>query len=67
MKTLTIRLQPDDNKVIHPLTWQYLFRRWITKGIGPQRQLFRREPNREQMAFDRLNSGLWDTSIVTWL
>ena len=59
---MTIRLQPDDNKVIHPLTWQYLFKRWITRGIGPQRQSFRREPNREQ-----LDSSLWDTSIVTWL
>ena len=68
MKTriIAICLQPDDDKIIHPLTWQYLYERWIDKGIGPQRQTFRREPDREQMAIDRLYSDLWDFPIVTW-
>jgi len=67
MKTIAIHLQSNDDKVIHPLTWQYLYNRWIDKGIGPQRQTFRREPNREKLAFNRLDSALWDMPIVQWV
>ena len=55
-RTIAIRLQPDDAKVIHPLTWQYLYNRWIDKGIGSQRMAFRREPDRESIAYKRLDA-----------
>ena len=55
-RTIAIRLQPDGDKIIHPLTWQYLYERWIDKGIGPQRQTFIREPDRATIAYKRLDA-----------
>ena len=57
-RTIAIRLQPDGDKIIHPLTWQYLYEQWIDKGIGPQRMAFRREPDRSWRAYKRLDA--WD-------
>lgn len=65
-RTIAIVLQPDDDKIIHPLTWQYLHWRWIYKGIGPQTMTIICEPDREQMAIDRLEKELESHPIVTW-
>ena len=65
-RTIAIRLQTDGDKIIHPLTWQYLFKRWIDKGIGPQRMAFRREPDRESIAWRKLEKELESHPIVIW-
>lgn len=65
-RTIAICLQPDDAKVIHPLTWQYLYDNWINKGIGPQCMTFRREPDRESIAWRKLVEELEGHPLVVW-
>ena len=49
-RTIAIVLQSDDDERIHRLTWQYIYRRWIYKGIGPQTMTIICEPDREAIA-----------------
>jgi hypothetical protein len=53
-RIIAIKLQPDDSLVIHPLTWLYLYNRWIDKGIGPQYQIPLLMPDYASLAFRRL-------------
>lgn len=46
--------------------WQERYTNWINGGHGPQRMAFRREPDREAMAFRRWEKELESHPIITW-
>jgi len=65
-RTIAIVLQSDDDERIHRLTWQYIYRRWIYKGIGPQTMTIICEPDREAIALRKLEEELESHPILRW-
>ena len=51
----------------HPVSnWQERHHNWINGGPGPQRMAFRREPDRESIAWRKLEKELESHPIVVW-